>query len=124
MTQRLRRHPFLGLFDGSDPNASTADRARTTVPTQALFFMNDPLLHEAAAAWAMRLEESSLDDAERLRRAWGEALLRPPGVEELNDALDFIGNYGAAFSEAERRQKSLEAVLRSLLSSNEFLHVD
>lgn len=124
MTQRLRRHPFLGLFDGSDPNASTADRARTTVPTQALFFMNDPLLHEAAAAWAVRLDESSVDDAERLRRAWGEALLRPPGVEELNDALDFIGNYGAAFPEAERRQKSLEAVLRSLLSSNEFLHVD
>jgi hypothetical protein len=124
MTQRLRRHPFLGLFDGSDPNASTADRARTTVPTQALFFMNDPLLHEAAAAWAVRLEESAGDDGERLQRAWQEALLRPPGVEELRDALDFMGNYGAEFSGVDRRRKSLEAVLRSLLSSNEFLHVD
>lgn len=124
MTQRLRRHPFLGLFDGSDPNASTADRARTTVPTQALFFMNDPLLHEAAAAWAVRLEESAGDDGERLQRAWQEALLRSPGVEELRDALEFMGNYGAEFSGVDRRRKSLEAVLRSLLSSNEFLHVD
>ena len=26
MTQRLRRHPFLALFDGADPNSSTAGR--------------------------------------------------------------------------------------------------
>ena len=27
MTQRTRRHPFLGLFDGADPNASTGQRS-------------------------------------------------------------------------------------------------
>ena len=36
MTQRLKRHPFLALFDGADPNATTAERLGTTVPTQAL----------------------------------------------------------------------------------------
>ena len=39
MTQRLKRHPFLALFDGADTNASTARRIPTTVPPQALFFM-------------------------------------------------------------------------------------
>ncbi len=43
MVQRNRRHPFLGLFDGADPNASTAQRQSTIVPPQALYFMNDRL---------------------------------------------------------------------------------
>ncbi|HQZ64855.1 MAG TPA: PSD1 and planctomycete cytochrome C domain-containing protein, partial [Planctomycetaceae bacterium] len=44
MTQRLKRHPFLALFDGPDTNASTPDRLGTTVPTQALYFLNDPFV--------------------------------------------------------------------------------
>jgi len=43
MTQRQCRQPYLALFDGADANASTAERSTTTVPTQALFFLNDPL---------------------------------------------------------------------------------
>ncbi len=31
MTQRIKRHPFLALFDGPDPNTSTAGRQTTTV---------------------------------------------------------------------------------------------
>jgi hypothetical protein len=124
MTSRLRRHPFLGLFDGPDTNASTADRARTTVPTQALFFMNDPLVHEAAAAWSERLEVTASEDSERLRLAWRQALQRWPEAEELSEALEFMQDYGVRFAESDGRRKSLEAVLRSLLGSNEFLHVD
>src|SRR5205085_8936754 len=48
MTQRISRHPFLALFDGADPNASTAERRTTTVPTQALYFLNDPFIHAKA----------------------------------------------------------------------------
>ena len=48
MTQRIKRHPFLALFDGPDPNTSTASRQTTTVPPQALFFMNDPFVHSRA----------------------------------------------------------------------------
>ena len=55
MVLRNRRHPFLGLFDGADPNASTPERQVTTVPTQALYFMNDPFFHQQAAAFADRL---------------------------------------------------------------------
>ena len=124
MTSRLRRHPFLGLFDGPDTNASTAERARTTVPTQALFFMNDPLVHEAAAAWSERLEVTASEDSERLRLAWRQALQRWPEAEELSEALEFMQDYGVRFAESDGRRKSLEAVLRSLLGSNEFLHVD
>ena len=36
MVQRWRKHPFLSLFDGADPNLSTSERLLTTTPTQAL----------------------------------------------------------------------------------------
>ena len=124
MTPRIRRHPFLALFDGPDTNASTADRSRTTVPTQALFFMNDPLVHEAAAAWALQLEQTASEDPPRIRTAWLTALLREPDPDELSDALDFMQAYNRQPAADNRGRKSLEAVLRSILGSNEFLYVD
>ena len=55
MTQRIKRHPFLALFDGADTNASTATRQTTTVPTQALYFLNDPFVHARAESLANRV---------------------------------------------------------------------
>ncbi len=52
--QKRNRRRFFALFDGADPNASTPLRDVTTVPTQALFFLNDPFLHERAAKFAAR----------------------------------------------------------------------
>ena len=52
MTQRIRRHPFLALFDGPDGNVSTAHRDSTTVPTQSLFLMNDPFVHAQSSRFA------------------------------------------------------------------------
>jgi hypothetical protein len=46
MVQRQQKHPFLSLFDGADPNVSTASRFTTTTPTQALFLMNSPFVNE------------------------------------------------------------------------------
>ena len=57
---------FFALFDGADPNASTPVRDVTTVPTQALFFLNDPFLHERAAKFATRVVAAADDDA----RGW------------------------------------------------------
>ena len=37
MTSRLKRHPFLALFDGPYANASTPHRVATTLPTHAPF---------------------------------------------------------------------------------------
>ena len=55
MTQRIKRHPFLSLFDGPDPNSSTPRRDATTVPTQSLFFLNDPFVHAKSDALAAKL---------------------------------------------------------------------
>ena len=52
MTQRLHRHPFLGLFDGPDTNTTTDVRSTSTVPLQALFLMNSEFMRDTAAAFA------------------------------------------------------------------------
>ena len=128
MTQRLKRHPFLALFDGSDPNASTAIRLGTTVPTQALYFMNDPFVHRASGAWASRLLKSGTEST-YLRESFTTAFQREPQAVELEAALKFVTAYRAAMDAAKISDdspgaKPLAAWLRTLMGSNEFLHID
>jgi plasmid stability protein len=131
MTGRLKRHPFLALFDGADPNASTADRLGTTVPTQALFFLNDPLVHGAAEAWARRLEGESPERRHRIEAATLAAVGRVADSADVAAAEQFLTTYAAALregasdvTEAAADHEALAAWLRTLLAGNEFLHVD
>jgi hypothetical protein len=132
MTQRLKRHPFLALFDGADPNATTADRLITTVPTQALFFLNDPFVHALADQWAANVL-GSLSDADRseptrwIDLAYRSAYGRLPGDVERADAVDFVRVTQAELVSGGADQpdrRALAALLRTLLASNEFLHVE
>jgi len=130
MSQRLKRHPFLGLFDGADPNASTAERRPTTVPTQALFFLNDPLIHATSEAWAGRLMAASPTEPERIEEAWRQALGRSPSAAERAEAESFLSAYqaelaaGSAPAMKNSARLALAAYLRTLLASNEFLHLN
>ncbi|RLS42097.1 MAG: DUF1553 domain-containing protein [Planctomycetota bacterium] len=127
MTQRLKRHPFLALFDGADPNASTADRLGTTVPTQALFFLNDPMIHAKSEHWATRIQSDGGDETQWIERAWLTAFGHAPNSSELADALEFLAAYRAELAANQLDNipaRSLAAYLRTLIGSNEFLHVD
>lgn len=128
MTPRLKRHPFLALFDGADPNASTAVRLGTTVPTQALFFLNDPLVHQSAQRWSDGLLQAVAADRECLTLAWQQALQRDPDAEEVAEAMAFLeawrGELPAGTEAAVARSQAFAALLRTLLGSNEFLHVE
>ena len=127
MTQRLKRHPYLATFDGADPNASTADRLVTTVPTQSLFFLNDPLIHASAAAWASRLQEECADDGRRIDLAWRQAYGHLPSPAERAEAAEFLAAYRTELIAAGKdhvERNSLAAYLRMIFASNEFLHVD
>ncbi len=127
MAQRLKRHPFLALFDGPDPNASTADRLGTTVPTQALFFLNDPFIHDKADRWAAQLWAAHADETQRIDHAWATAVGRTPTVAERTEALEFIATYRtelAATGGDHLEHRTLAAYLRTLIGSNEFLYVD
>ncbi|MBS0205573.1 MAG: PSD1 domain-containing protein [Planctomycetes bacterium] len=127
MTQRLKRHPFLALFDGADPNASTAERLGTTVPTQALYFLNDPFVHTKADKWAERLLSSETDVSKQIDRAWLSVSGRPPTDAEQAEAAEFLAAYRAEAASSKLDNvafRALSAYLRALLGGNEFLHVD
>jgi len=117
MVQRQRRHPFLALFDGADPNASTPARQTTTVPSQALYFMNDPFFHEQAAVAANRFLTETRDE-ERLRQAFRILFQREPSATERERFVRFLGSYPG--EHADR----WSALVRILLASNEFLYVE
>ena len=104
MTQRIKRHPFLALFDGADPNASTAGRRTTTVPTQALFFLNDPFVHATAEHLAGRMIARGESAIPRIRTLYRTALV--------------------AHGKADPDRVAMAAFTRVLLGSNEFLTVD
>jgi hypothetical protein len=112
MTQRIRRHPFLGIFDGADPNASTAVRVASTTPLQALYFLNDPFVHAQAKRFARRIAAERPDSDSRVDRAWRLALGRPPTGEERRSALDHVERSGA---------DGWESLARVLFRLNEFL---
>jgi hypothetical protein len=117
MVQRQRRHPFLALFDGADPNASTPARQTTTVPTQALYFLNDPFFHEQAAAVAGALAGREGDKL-RLAQVYSTLFQREPTEAERQRLAEFLREYRGTTDEA------WAAVVRVLLASNEFLHVE
>jgi hypothetical protein len=128
MTPRLARHPLLALFDGPDANASTASRSATTVPSQALFWMNSPLVHEQAAGFARRLLETP-DPADRVRLAIETVFGRPADPAEVDDWLAFVERYAAELAAAggpaaDRAQAAWAACARTLFAANEFVHVD
>lgn len=127
MHKRNRRERFFSLFDGADPNASTPLRDVTTVPTQALFFMNDPFLHERSEKLAARVFAASTEDSARLEFACRSLFGRTAGAKEQTDAMTFLEQYAretSAANELESRLAAWAAYARVLLSSNEFLYVD
>jgi hypothetical protein len=90
MTQRVYRHPFLGLFDGAATNASTDRRIVSTTPLQALYLMNDPFIHARAREFATRLLDGRPDDAARIRRAYLLLFGRPPNGDEESAAQGYL----------------------------------
>lgn len=117
MVQRQRRHPFLTLFDGADPNASTPTRQTTTVPTQALYFLNDNFFHEQSARVAERALAAS-HDAARLSLVVRTLFQREATQAEQDRLQGFLAKYPGEPIE------KWAAWARVLLASNEFLFVE
>ena len=120
MTQRIKRHPFLALFDGADTSSSTAARYTTTVPTQALFFLNDPFVHARADHLAQALLRIP-DDQSRLDRASRLLFGRPALPHESESAARFVT---VQKKEKGDDRTAWAAWMRVMLCSNEFLYLD
>ncbi len=129
MTQRLFRHPFVGLFDGPDTNTTTGKRMNSTVPQQSLFLRNHPWVQEQAQAFAGRLIESSQDLDQRVNRAHQFAYAREARLDEEQRAAEYIlqvsGELDAyQLSPEQREREAWTSYARVVLTANEFLYMD
>ena len=129
MQQRIKRHPFFALFDGADPNSSTAERSTTLTPLQALFLINDPFVHEQAHHLAERLQRAEMQEDRRLDLAYQLLFGRPAQPSEVREGERYLKDF-------QDRLRTLDApaeqpanlawpsFLRGLLASNEFIFID
>jgi hypothetical protein len=78
-------------FDFASPDASSPRRFFTTVPQQALFFMNSPFVINQAKSFVNRPDfESAATERQRLDLLYQLAFQRDPSHEELAWAREFL----------------------------------
>jgi len=122
MQQRLRKHPFLALFDGADTNSSTAIRTASTTPLQSLFAMNDPFVHERAARFAAHMVSIKSDEQRRIALVFLTLYARPPEPDETA----MFTAYLAQLRETKKLppDQAWASLSRVLFGANEFLFLD
>ncbi|QEG40345.1 PSD1 and planctomycete cytochrome C domain-containing protein [Roseimaritima ulvae] len=87
----IDRQNLPGLFrtfDFASPDAHTPRRAFTTVPQQALFLMNDPMVLASAVRVADGCAERT--DEAAIEHIYRTVLARSPSAEERAEALAFL----------------------------------
>lgn len=83
----------LRVFDVANPDIHIAQRSETTVPQQALFYLNHSLVHDRARQLAAHTSTTTSSIA-RIEQMFRHVLQRSPNSNEINEAQSLIG--GAA----------------------------
>jgi len=79
-------------FDFATPDMVTGIRHQTTVPQQALFLMNSPMVIQVARRLIASPEfVEATDEADRLNFLYERIYQRPPSLEEAALGLEFVG---------------------------------
>lgn len=118
---------ILRVFDFPEPSIIGGVRDVTTVPTQALYMMNDEFVIETASKLAGRLMgEKQLGDRDRIRLAYQLTVTRDASEEEVETAMDSIQQMQSILQDQEESSESLAwtCFCQSLLASSEFRYVN
>jgi hypothetical protein len=124
--------PVLDVFDFAEPTLVTGSRDVTTVPTQALFLMNDPFVLDQSRKLAEKvLAAPRLNDAGRIELAYRLALSRPPTAVETARALQYTASYarddwqvGNAKSGSNPKVDAWASLCQALFCCAEFRYVN
>jgi len=99
--QRTFLQPMLANFDAPAREECAASRNLSNTPQQALTLLNDPTFVECSRVFAEKLLVAKSDsDAQRIDRAFQEALGRPAKDKEKNSLLAFLGEQRNGSKEA------------------------
>ncbi|HUE73843.1 MAG TPA: DUF1553 domain-containing protein [Pirellulaceae bacterium] len=107
----------LSTFDFPSPNATSPQRDTTTVPPQALYWMNGPFVTEATTRLLGRVEIATAADPQtKITRLYETIFARQPTDDEKQLAAQFLG--------AAPTEDSWQQLAQALLMTNEFVFVD
>ncbi|MCS7467631.1 DUF1553 domain-containing protein [Stieleria sp. ICT_E10.1] len=118
-TLRGHRHKLYELFNYPDDEAVNSARTSGSVPTQALYLMNNQLVMDYASALAERLDsEGRTDFSDRLTRLYLLSYGRFPTADEQTADRAFIEDQASRSDES----KAWARLAHSFLISGEFLY--
>jgi len=112
-TDRFDNQPDLRAFNVPLAETSSARRAETVIPQQALYFMNHPFLEKSATAVLDRVPASASED-ERVTALYRLIFAREPDARERDAARDFLRHPNGQWLD----------YAQALLMSNEFIFLD
>src|SRR5262245_22038799 len=91
--ERGRVPGLLSAFDFASPDQHAPMRYVTTVPQQALFFLNSPFVAEQAHSLVTRPEVAAAQTAsEKVRKLYRAIFARDPVQAELDASLKFVSS--------------------------------
>ncbi|MFM8878950.1 MAG: DUF1553 domain-containing protein, partial [Verrucomicrobiota bacterium] len=102
---------ILRSFDFASPDTSSSGRFQTSVPQQALFWLNSGFVADQARAILERADVKSLEGDARVKRLYALVYQRAPSRRELAAAREFLRQAPAATSS--------EAPVAEVMSGNE-----
>jgi hypothetical protein len=114
---RLNVPGLYRSFDFPDPSTTAPQRVETSVPPQALFFMNHPLTRESAAGLVARADVTRVATTDgKLDRCYAILLGRSPDARERAALREFLGPTPA--------EADWQRLGQALLLCNEFAFID
>ena len=111
-------YDLYSIFDYPDASVSFGKRPSTVVSSQALFFLNAPLVLEEAERLAGVLHTSPIEDA--LTELWNRAYARSPRAEERQRASHLLRTLDVDNSALS----AWTGLIQSVFASSEFIYLD
>ncbi len=128
---RNAMYELFSAFDYNDPSAPISKRYSTVVAHQALFFLNSPMVLDAALAIANQVLELKLTEVDQVQEMHRRILCREATEAEVERAILFVNRVEESIltmPEEDRpgdpHQSAWQAFCQALLASSEFLYLD
>jgi hypothetical protein len=113
------------VFDFANPNLVIGHRNTSTLPTQALFLMNNPLVIEQSRKFATRLlSRTEMSDRQKIELAYRQSLGRRPTQDELEQTLGYLNEFTAASTADDPRLAAWTSVCHAIFASLDFRYID
>ena len=121
----------LATFDFAEPSLVVGDRDDTSVPSQALYLLNNASVQKLSEAMADRLINTKLRGGDLGQAAFTLAFSRPPTPGELKATQEFFKNFyategkpGEGADTQALARKALIAFCQALYGSAEFRYLN